>query len=155
MKRKHTNLEDENYPSECDFCDQTLESETELKMHLKTVHTIRETNYSCEDCKVIGENEFTVEVHNGRYHNCDFECGLCDFKAKSIKKLNTHLSTCEIYECDDCYFRVKTLSEVKAHLEELHENENTKIIHAKLDRKDENFISVTEHLRNELFGTEN
>ena len=46
----------------------------------------------------------TVEVHHGRYHSCDFECGLCDYKAKSIKKLNTHLSTCEIYECDDCYF---------------------------------------------------
>ena len=94
-------------------------------------------------------------MHHGRYHSCDFECGLCDYKAKSIKKLNTHLSNCEIYECDDCYFRVTKLSEIKAHLEELHENENTKIIHAKLDRKDENFIIVTEHLRNELFGTGN
>ena len=37
MKRKHTNLKDEKYPSECDFCDQTLESEKEMKMHLKTI----------------------------------------------------------------------------------------------------------------------
>ena len=124
-------------------------------MHLKTCHTLRETNYVCEDCDLIGDNEYTVEVHHGKCHSSGFDCGLCDYKAKSLNKSKIHLSTCEIYECDDCYFRVKTLYELKAHMQELHENENTKIIHAKLNRKDEDIICSTEHWRNELFGDGN
>ena len=40
-------------------------------------------------------------------------------------------------------------------MEELHSDENMKIIHLKLDRKDEHLVSVTEHLRHELFENEN
>ena len=40
-------------------------------------------------------------------------------------------------------------------MQELHENENTKIIHAKLNRKDEDIICSTEHWRNEIFGDGN
>ena len=58
--------------------------------------------------------------------------------------MNTHLSTCEIYECDECYFRVKTMSAIGSHMEEVHENENVKICHLKLDRKDDNLVSITE-----------
>ena len=65
------------------------------------------------------------------------------------------MSSFEIYECDTCYFRVKTLSAIRTHMEELHSDENKKIIHLKLDRKDEHLVSVTEHLRHELFEKEN
>ena len=155
IKRMHTNLKDEKYPCECDFCENTLENEKELKMHLKTCHAARDAQSRCEDCSFIGENEPSVSVHHGKTHNCDFECGLCDFKAKSLNKLNTHLSTCEIYECDTCYFRVKTLSAIRTHMEELHSDENMKIIHLKLDRKDEYLVSLTEHLKLELFENDN
>ena len=155
IKRKHTNLKDQNYPSECDFCERTLDSEREMKMHLKTCHTVRDATFRCEDCDFTGENEPTVSLHHGKTHSCDFECGICDFKAKSKKKLNTHLSTCEIYECDECYFRVKTMSAIGSHMEEVHENENVKICHLKLDRKDENFVSITEHWRDDLFKSGN
>ena len=40
-------------------------------------------------------------------------------------------------------------------MENLHDEENIKITHAKLDRKDETFISATEHWRHELFENEN
>ena len=51
---------------------------------------------------------------------------MCDFKAKNINKLNTHISTYESYECDECYFRVKTLSIIRTQMEEVHETENVK-----------------------------
>ena len=66
--------------------------------------------------------------------------------------LNLHLSTCESYECDYCYFRVKQMTDIKDHMEETHDNENFKIIHGKVDRKNENFIKTTEHLRFDLFA---
>ena len=80
---------------------------------------------------------------------------MCDFKAKNINKLNTHISTCESYDCDECNFRVKTLSSIRTHMEEVHvETENVKINHLKLDRKDDNFVTITEHLRHELFESD-
>ena len=36
-------------------------------------------------------------------------------------------------------------------MKEIHENENVKICHLKLDRKDNNLVSITEHWRHELF----
>ena len=66
--------------------------------------------------------------------------------------LNLHLSACESYECDYCYFIVKQMTDIKDHMEETHDNENFKIIHGKVDRKNENFIKTTEHLRFDLFA---
>ena len=62
------------------------------------------------------------------------------YKAGNIEKLNTQLSTCEIYECDNCFFRVKVLSEMEDHIDVKHKRENLNIIHGKVDRKNENFI---------------
>ena len=84
----------------------------------------------------------------------DFECGMCDFKAKSKKKLNTHKSTCEVYGCDECYFKVKTLSGIGSHLEDVHGKENVKICHLKLDRKDDNLVIITEYWSDDLFKSE-
>ena len=66
MKRKHTNLKEFIYPVECDFCDLKLNTESELKMHIKITHTFRETKFNCEDCDYCGENELSVEVHQGK-----------------------------------------------------------------------------------------
>ena len=60
----------------------------------------------------------SVSLHHGKSHSCDFECGMGDFKLKSQKKLNTHISTCEVYEFDKCYFRVKTISAIGSHMKD-------------------------------------
>ena len=151
-KRKHTNLQEDKYPAECDFCELQLNSESEMKMHLKITHTFGETKFKCEDCDYCGENELSVEVHQGKCHTEDFECGLCEYKAGTIENLDTHLSTCESYECDDCFFRVGNLADIKSHMIGKHGKENLKIIHGKVDRKNINFIKTTEHLRFDLFA---
>ena len=58
----------------------------------------------------------------------------------------------QIYECENCFFRVKLLSEMEEHMDEKHALENLHIIHGKIDRKNENFIKTSEHLRNDLFA---
>ena len=151
IRRKHTILTEADYPAECDFCDLKLISESDMKMHLKESHIHTQSKFKCEDCDFYCENELSIEVHHGRCHNEDFECGLCEYKAGNIENLNIHLSTCEIYECDNCFFRVKVLSHMEDHMDEKHAQENLNIIHGKVDRKNENCIKTTEHLKNELF----
>ena len=146
---------DESYPKECDFCDAKINTAIEMKMHLKIAHTNKEAKFKCEDCDFYGGNELSVEVHQGKCHSVDFECGLCYYNTKSLENFNTHLTTCESYECDNCYFRVKTLSEIEHHLQEKHTNTNVNVIHGKLDRKDENFINTSEHSSKDLFPKSN
>ena len=60
-------------------------------------------------------------------------------------------NTCEIYECDNCYFRVTTLSEIKKHLEKKHKDEDdVKVIHGKINRKDEDEVDEVEYMQCEL-----
>ena len=152
MRRKHTNVTDADYPAECEFCDLELKSESDMKMHLKISHTYSETKFKCEDCDFCCVNELTMEVHHGKCHTDDFECGLCDYKAENIENLQTHLITCESYECENCFFRVHHLSQMEVHMDEKHEQQNLNIIHGKIDRKNENIIKTTEHLRFNLFA---
>ena len=144
-------MTDADYPAECDFCELEVNSESDMKMHLKISHTYTEAKFKCEDCDFHCENELSIEVHQGKCHSDDFECGLCEYKAGSIENLNTHLSTCESYECDNCFYRVQHLSHMEAHMIEKHEKLNLNIIHGKIDRKNENLIKTTEHLRYTLF----
>ena len=94
-----------------------------------------------------------MEVHTGRYHctSTDYECGLCDFQAKNVGILETHLSTCEIYECDLCYFRVTQISEMKSHMEAKHVHSNARIWHVKIDRNNDEIMDKSEHWKLELF----
>ena len=150
IKRKHTKLNSEKYPKKCDLCEMELDDHKEMNLHLKT-HSYRELKFKCEDCSFWGPNSLTMEVHTGKCHSEKLECGLCDYKAKSMECLETHISTCEIYECDNCYLRVTKISDIKAHMDEIHESENVKIIHGKQDRTNEQEIDSKEHWRFSLF----
>ena len=78
-------------------------------------------------------------------------CGLCDYKADNLNTLKIDHATCEIYECDNCYFRVTTLSEIKKHLEKKHKDEDdVKVIHGKINRKDEDEVYEVEYMQCEL-----
>ena len=150
IKRKHTEITAEKYPAICELCDVKVNDEKELKLHMKT-HSYRESNFQCEDCDFCGPNEFTMEVHAGRKHSTVSECGLCDYKAKNVEDLETHISTCEIYECDLCYFRVTKISEMKSHMEAKHEHSNARIWHVKIDRNNDELMDRSEHWKLELF----
>ena len=80
----------------------------------------------CEDCDYIGENGCSLDVHHGKFHNIDFECGLCDYKGKDVEKLETHLSTCEAYLCCECNFRGRFISSIRTHMTKEHVQENVK-----------------------------
>jgi hypothetical protein len=70
----------------------------DLKKHCIT-HTYKQATYKCDESDFVGQNEVTMEVHNGKYHFEKFECGLCDSKKKNFESLETHLSKCESFRC--------------------------------------------------------
>ena len=74
-----------------------IDSEREMKMHIKTYKKkVRNETFRYEDFDFAGNNKQTVLLFHGKSNSSDFDCGLCNFKAKSWKKLNTHLSSCEV-----------------------------------------------------------
>ena len=150
VKRKHTNLNTNNYPVECDFCDLKVNSESEMIFHLKNDHTSTDSSLKCLDCDFYAENEISIQVHQGRCHG-GFECGICDFKADSLQSLDIHLNTCESFECYGCRVRVYNISDMKDHINEKHGvTEYLAIKHGKLDRKNKEYVKETRYDRNDL-----
>ena len=139
-KRKHSESNKNNFPRSCDLCDEEIQSVIEVKNHMKQHrYFMSNDNYKCEECEFWGPNEMTMEVHLGRIHTEVPECGLCDFQAKNSEELELHLFTCEVFKCSQCEHKSKISSEVKEHILNAHEITYTKIVHAKLNRKnDEN-----------------
>jgi hypothetical protein len=62
-------------------------------------HSYKSALFKCEECEFFGTNHLTMEVHLGKEHSANFECGLCEVEAKDLENLEMHLFTCEIYEC--------------------------------------------------------
>ena len=151
IAKKHTNLSKFKYPANCELCDEELKDEKEVKLHMKS-HTYSELNFKCENCNYWSYNALTMEVHVGKHHAEKLECGLCEYKVDNLESLKIHLSTCEVYECNRCFFRVCTLSEIKKHIKEKHEDDDDlKITHGKVNRKDEEEIDENELMKHEIF----
>ena len=60
-------------------------------------HSYKYVKFKCEDCNFGGENKYTMEVHNGKSHTNQKECGICEYKAENLE---IYLTTCEIYICE-------------------------------------------------------
>ena len=85
-------------------------------------------------CDSTGINAWTMQIHYGKSHSINFECGLCDFKAKNLENLQIHVKTCEIYECENCEFVSKQLSGIKKQMrEDNKECGSSSIFHIKTD----------------------
>ena len=64
----------------------------DMKKHMKT-HSFKEAKFKCEDCDCVGQSRETMEVHIGKTHTDNFECGLWEQTFGNIEKLETHLKT--------------------------------------------------------------
>ena len=66
-KRMHTK-KDLDFPKSCELCDYELESNKELKQHMK-IHSYKKVDYKCEECYFCGTNCMSMEVHLGKAHS--------------------------------------------------------------------------------------
>ena len=149
VTRKHKTAT--KFPRECDLCEMELESIVKMKIHMRT-HSFRRIEYKCEECDFCGDSELAMVVHNGRMHNENYECGLCNFVAQDLEALDIHLFTCEMYECCDCENRLQNLCDLKKHILEKHGDEKTlQVIHMKQDRANPEEFSNRKYKKEDLF----
>ena len=96
-------------------------------------HSYIRAYYKCEDCEFEGENYETMEVHFGKTHSDNLECGLCEVQMDTLENLEMHLFTCEIYVCCSCFLKGKSLSELKSHVVNEHGVDEA-FLHLKMNR---------------------
>ena len=122
-------------------------------------HNYQVAKFKCVDCEFVGTNEYTMEVHIGKYHTDVFECVICDYIADTEENLDILLFTCEIYECTgsygsfpkrtNCNLSGKDISEMKEHLDK--EHEGTAILkHIKLSTTNQEEVSFKGYHLEEL-----
>ena len=63
-----------------------------------------------------------------------------------------HLFTCEAYLCLKCDERFNTLSNLKSHIGDKHREDDIRIIHAKLHRKNPEQVVSNYYRSRELFS---
>ena len=123
-----------------------------MESHLKE-HSYRKLTFKCEDCDFLAEDKLSLEVHSGKKHSGNFECGLCGYKGEDIDSLETHIHTCETYTCKYCEITFQNITDMKSHLSSRHPKhiKHTDIDHIKMDRKNSEKVSINTLPGNYLF----
>ena len=152
MRRKHTEYSKEEFPKLCELCGEIISDIGHMRKHLKS-HSSKHIQFQCTYCNFCATDDVEIDVHVGKDHGGNFECGLCEHVEQDRESLLTHLTTCEIYKCGSCNERWKTLPEVKTHLENLHSKEiYTSIEHIKQNRSNSEILDINRYHYTDLFG---
>ena len=92
-----------------------------------------------------------MDVHIGRYHTDQFECGICERQLGNYEDLETHLNTCEKYKCRWCWQQTSTLPLMKDHIRNEHDNSQQILVeHYKMSRNSSSEVSITVHSGKDL-----
>ena len=151
ISKKHKQMEGSlDFPTSCNLCEKELDCLKDYKLHMKT-HSYRLIQYQCNMCNFSEYNEIGIEVHVGREHGENFECGLCEYIAEDLEVLDVHLQSCEIYKCSNCGSVLKNLQELKQHFLDLHGNDKKrKATHMKQSREDRYSYDTREYCFEDL-----
>ena len=139
------------FPITCELCDKELKDKKEMVKHQKN-HSYKFVAYKYVKCDFLGEDEIGMEVDLGKEHGEKFICGLCDYIAKSLENLETHLSTCETYVCTICDTIFTNLAEIKTHFLQNHEAKHRSrfVKHIKQNRENHEAFDDKSYCYNEL-----
>ena len=58
------------------------------KIWKHTSHSYKLANFTCAECEFIVECELTMDLHVGRFHSKDFDCGKTGILSKAMNKKN-------------------------------------------------------------------
>ena len=116
-------MDDNSFTKLCSLCDNILTNRKDMKKHMRT-HSYKDAIYKCDICDFIGGDELDMDIDFPKPHGDKFQCGLCDYTAKDLKTLDTHLRTCEIYTCAICGEQILHLTNIKTHFNEKHGTSN-------------------------------
>ena len=115
-------------------------------------HSYKLIQYKCQECDFLGTNSVTMDVHHGKEHGDNFECGMCEFIAPDKVALETHLFTCKMFVCNSCDQKCKTLADLKTHMKNIHDKEYKYVKHSKQDRTNKEEFTEKNYKTSELFS---
>ena len=92
---------------------------------------------------------YTHEVHMGKAHSRNYECGICDIELGNLGALELHLVTCETYKYRYCHHKERNVSDIKNHALSIHDG-STIIDHIKISRNNKEEVSETMYCDKEL-----
>ena len=100
-----------------------------------------------------GGDDNEMEVHLAKVHGDKFECSICDYEAKDLETLETHLITCKFYTCVICDKNMLTFTDIKTHFLDKHSiYENSRgVFHTKPTRDNNEIYETTFHSFVSLF----
>ena len=89
---------------------------------------------------------YTHEVHMGKVHSSNYNCGLCDIEFGNLGYTEIHLNACEIYKRSH---KERNVSDIKRHAISIHDG-STIIDHLKISRNNKDEVSETMYWDKEL-----
>lgn len=107
----------------CEHCDDIFKDKSEMQEHERTVHG--GIKYPCPelDCTFATSDVRELEEHVDIHQDFVIPCELCEFKAQSIRKLNSHMCEkhegCKVY-CSFCEFHTGKPEILKSHEDLMH-----------------------------------
>ena len=108
----------------CESCPYSTAYKFNLTKHVNALHT-REKLYQCHLCDYSAYHSSLLNIHKRKEHCRDLSCKECDFNAKDLKLLvshikETHRETARVYMCDLCKFLTYHELDLNAHHESNH-----------------------------------
>ena len=117
----------------CDFCEEVVENESELKKHINQCEEYNKTTVKCNKCQKIF-TRFGIKTHGGKCHAQQtkdvYACAECGHKGKSANEIKNHQAkehTDNVYACDECGLRGKSAKEIRNHQAKNHKEEMSQI----------------------------
>ena len=94
-----------------------------------------------------------MDVHIGKSHTDNFECGICEVSFGKSEDLEIHLATCEIYKCNchSCDYKQIKLADIKEHLKNEHGGgKYLQIQHLKISRMNHDEVASNNYYLNDI-----
>ena len=109
----------------CESCPYSTAYKFNLTKHVNALHT-KEKLYKCHLCDYSAFHSSLLNLHKKKEHCRDLSCKECNFKAKDLKLLVSHIKeahkeTAKVYTCDLCHFSTYHELAMKEHFEKNHE----------------------------------
>jgi hypothetical protein len=140
--KTHTRRQHTHTKTKCSLCGKSFGNVRELNRHMITNSDKYTILFKCEECEFRCKSQETLDIHIGKSHDDEYNCGLFDLKLKNIEELETHLNTCKVYRCSVCDTKEKEISAINQHMENKHADQNSTLIdHLKISRNDKNEVT--------------
>ena len=147
----HSERNKDNFLVACEKCDVKFKSKRELNIHMKT-HTYKDNytgkvlnGFKCETCDFTEQDGWSMQILHGKCHSKLFECGLCDFEAKTLENLELppenmwDLWMWRMWIC------------IKKHFSENKKCDASRICHIKMDGNNAELANCKEYNQSDLY----